>query len=100
MEDTLALMVASSRTLLLDASPPAESAAAAAGWRLGKGNGRAAAAEGIYRWRGKRNPRSDQVASANVGLGLRRAGFPRRGSKREPKVCIYTILFVYKIENN
>jgi hypothetical protein len=58
MEDTLALMVASSRTLL-GASPPAASAAAA-GLRWGEGNERAAAAEGIYRWRGKRNPRSDQ----------------------------------------
>ena len=90
MEDTLALMVASSRTLL-GASPPA---AAAAALRWGEGNGRAAAAEGIYRWRGKRNPRSDQVASGNVGLGLRWAGFPRRGSKRDTlkKVIIHIII--------
>nr|CAB3482032.1 unnamed protein product [Digitaria exilis] len=43
MEDTLALMVASSRALL-GASPPA--ASAAAGLRWGEGNGRKAAAEG------------------------------------------------------
>ncbi|KAF8669847.1 hypothetical protein HU200_051021 [Digitaria exilis] len=55
MEHTLALMVASSRALL-GASPPAASAAAA-GLRWGERNGRKAAAEGIYRWRGKRNPR-------------------------------------------
>ena len=93
MEDTLALMVASSRTLL-GASPPAASAAAAAALRWGEGNGRAAAAEGIYRWRGKRNPRSDQVASGDVGLGLRWAGFPRRGSKRDTlkKVIIHIII--------
>ena len=60
MEDTLALIVASSRALL-GASPPA---ALAAGSRWGEGNGRMAAADGIYRWGGMLNPsRSDQVAS-------------------------------------
>jgi hypothetical protein len=84
MEYTLALIVASSRALL-GASPPA---ASAAGSRWGEGNGRMAAADGIYiggegcgtlvgviRWRRGRRGLGPYALTWGTGLGVHQLCF-------------------------